>query len=70
MFKLLVASNNQNKIKEYKDIFKGYDVKIYSLKDFNIAIDPIENGKTYYENALIKANACKPFSFKPKISSY
>ena len=68
MFKLLVASNNQNKIKEYKDIFKGYDVKIYSLKDFNIAIDPIENGKTYYENALIKANACKPFSLIPTIS--
>src|SRR5574344_215742 len=68
MFKLLVASNNQNKIKEYKDIFKGYDVKISSLKDLNIAIDSIENGKTYYENALIKANACKPFSLIPTIS--
>lgn len=68
MFNILIATNNQNKIKEYKDIFKAYDVKVYSLKDLNIYVDPIENGKTYFENALIKVNAIKPYTNLPIIA--
>lgn len=51
--KIIFASNNQNKIKEIKDIIKDYDV--ISLKDAGIDIDIIESGKTFEENALIKA---------------
>jgi Xanthosine triphosphate pyrophosphatase len=68
MLEILIATNNQNKVKEYKDIFDGYDVKVYSLKDLNINVDPIENGKTYFENALIKVNAIKPYTTLPIIA--
>ena len=36
-----------------KKIFKDYE--ILSLNDVNINIEIVENGKNYYENALIKA---------------
>lgn len=68
MFKLLVASNNQHKINEYKEMFSAYDVEIYSPKDLGIDVEPEENGNTYEENSLIKANALKEFSNLPIIA--
>ena len=68
MFELLIATNNLHKLKEYKDIFEGYNVKIYSLKDLNIDIEPEETGKTFFENALIKCEACKKYTKIPIIS--
>lgn len=52
---LIIASNNEHKIKEIKSILQGKFDTILSLKDADICCDPIENGKTFYENALIKA---------------
>ena len=52
---MIFATNNENKVKELKEIFKEYDIK--SLKDYDINIDIIEDGKTFYDNALIKAKA-------------
>ncbi|TXC81517.1 RdgB/HAM1 family non-canonical purine NTP pyrophosphatase [Luteibaculum oceani] len=49
---MLCASNNQGKIKEFKEMFSGYDV--LGLKDMGINVDIPENGKTFEENALIK----------------
>lgn len=50
---IILATNNKNKLKEIREILMEY--KIYSLRDFNISIDVIEDGKTFYENALKKA---------------
>ncbi|WP_244833746.1 RdgB/HAM1 family non-canonical purine NTP pyrophosphatase [Clostridium sp. BJN0001] len=55
MKKLIVASNNQNKIKEIKDMLKDFDLNIRSLKEENIKIDVLEDGKTFEENAKKKA---------------
>lgn len=52
---IIVASNNQGKIREIQDILKGY--KIISMKDIGIDIDIEENGETFEENAVIKARA-------------
>ena len=68
MFELLVASNNQHKIKEYKEMFSGYDVKIYSPKELGIDANPDENGETYEANSLIKAKALAQFSKLPIIA--
>ena len=57
MFDLLVASNNQHKIKEYQEMFLGYDVKVHSPKELGINANPDETGTTYEENSLIKAKA-------------
>ena len=55
---IVISSNNKNKLREYKEIFEPYkNVIIKSLSDVNIDVDPIENGNTFQENSLIKANA-------------
>ncbi|NLZ47962.1 MAG: XTP/dITP diphosphatase [Clostridiales bacterium] len=57
MKKLLVASNNQHKIKEIKEILRDIPVEILGLKEAGIDIDVEENGNTFMENAYIKAKA-------------
>ena len=54
---LVIATNNEHKLNEYRALLKGYDIKIYSPNDLNLKFNPIENGKTYQANSLIKARA-------------
>ena len=68
MFDLLVASNNQHKIKEYQEMFDGYEVKVHSPKELGINVNPDENGTTYEENSLIKAKALAEFTKMPVIA--
>lgn len=56
MSKVIIASNNQHKISEIKSIIGEYFDEILSLKDAGISIEVEENGKTFEENAYIKAN--------------
>ena len=51
--KILVGTNNRGKLKEIRDLLPK-NLKIYSTSDFKIK-SPIENGKTFEENSLIKA---------------
>lgn len=55
MRKLIVASNNQNKVKEIKDILKSMPIDVISLAEAGINIDVVEDGKTFMENAQKKA---------------
>ena len=55
MKSIMLASNNKDKVKEVKEILKGYD--IISMKEAGIDVDIEENGTTFEENALIKARA-------------
>lgn len=59
---IIVASNNQGKIREIQDILKGYNV--ISMKELGIDIDIEENGETFEENALIKARAIEKMTGK------
>ena len=54
MEKLIVASNNPNKLKEFAAILGGR-YEIVSMRDAGIDADIEENGTTFEENALIKA---------------
>ena len=66
MTTIILASNNKDKVKEVKEILKGYNV--ISLKDAGIDLDVEENGTTFEENALIKARAvCKLACILPDI---
>ncbi len=53
MGKIVVATNNSGKLREIKEILKYYE--IISLKDLNLNIKIMEDGKTFKENALKKA---------------
>ena len=50
---IIMASNNKDKIKEVQAILKNY--KIISIEEIGIKIDVEENGKTFEENAIKKA---------------
>lgn len=58
---LIIASNNSHKIKEIKEILKGLNLNIISLKEAGVNIDVEEDGKTFKENAYKKASEIKNF---------
>lgn len=68
MFELVVATNNAHKVKEYQEMFLGYDIKFYSMKDLGIKCDPVEDGNSYEENSLIKASALAKLTKLPVIA--
>lgn len=53
MKQILIATNNQGKIKEIQEILKGYELK--SLKEINCNIEIEENEETFEGNSLKKA---------------
>ncbi len=60
--KILVGTNNSGKLKEISGLLPK-SLEIYSTSDFKIQ-SPVENGKTFKENSLIKA---RYFSKKSKM---
>lgn len=55
MNKIIFATSNAGKLKEIREILKDLNVEILSMKEAGIDVDIVENGKTFEENALIKA---------------
>ena len=55
--KIIFATTNEGKMKEIRMILADLGMEILSLKDLDINIDIEENGKTFEENAIIKAKA-------------
>lgn len=68
MQKLLIGTKNPGKIREYKDFFKDLPLEIVSLSDIGIDDDVEEKGKTYKENAQLKALFYAKKSNLPTIS--
>ena len=68
-YEIVVASTNRHKVEEIRKILSPHKITVYGLRDLNIdEIEVIENGKSYQENALIKANAYKDKINKPIIA--
>ncbi len=59
MKRIILASNNQHKIKEFKEILQ--DVEIKSLDDIGFTEEIEEDGNTFEENALIKTHAIQKY---------
>ena len=60
--KLLIGTNNKGKLREIKSLLPKR-IKIHSTSEFNLK-SPVENGKTFKENSLIKS---KYFSKKSNL---
>jgi XTP/dITP diphosphohydrolase len=53
---IVIASHNLHKIREFRDMFKSLKhVDVLSLLNFSQLELPVEDGKTFQENAIIKA---------------
>ena len=55
--KVVMATNNQNKLREAREIFAPLGIEILSQQEAGANVEPEENGDTFEENALIKAKA-------------
>ena len=52
---ILIATQNPGKIREFKRMLQSLDANLLGLDDFEPVAAPIENGETFRENAIIKA---------------
>lgn len=55
--KIIFATGNQGKMREIRTILGDIDAEILSMKEAGIQAEIIEDGKTFEENAVIKAKA-------------
>ena len=55
MKKLVFATGNQNKMREIREIYQDLGYEILSMKEAGVAVDIVEDGTTFEENALIKS---------------
>lgn len=52
---LVLATKNKGKVSEFKDLFRGFDFEVKSLNDFGPIPPVIEDGETFEDNAVKKA---------------
>lgn len=64
--KLYLASGNKHKKQEMQQILPDYEIRIPS--DDGIDFDPVEDGKSFYENSLIKARSLWNLVHEPVIA--
>lgn len=70
MSKLLVATNNPGKVREYRDLLEGLGLPVevtYPSRE-GLCLDVEESGETFAENAAIKARAYARASGLPTLA--
>lgn len=63
--KFLIATNNAHKVTEIKAILAPLGVECVTLREAGVVSDPDETGKTFKENAFIKAESAMKASGMP-----
>ena len=66
--KLLIATNNPGKLKEYRYLLRDLPLEITSLQEEGIDFEPEEVGNTFEENAALKARAFAARSGLPTLA--
>jgi len=65
MKRIVLATQNKNKLVEMQAIFKHFDIQIINPpSDF----DPVEDGETFFDNSLIKAKAASKLMGLPALA--
>ncbi|WP_174891248.1 RdgB/HAM1 family non-canonical purine NTP pyrophosphatase [Candidatus Hamiltonella defensa] len=67
MQKIVLATTNQGKVLEFKDLFKGSGLKIIPQMEYDLASIE-ETGLTFIENALLKARYAAQMTGLPAIA--
>ena len=55
--KLVLASDNKNKLREFRTLFENFGVELISKAESGFTEEVVETGETFAENARIKAEA-------------
>ncbi len=56
MSKLLIATRNPGKFQEIKEVLESYVSELVTPDDLGMTEEPVEDGETFAENSLLKAN--------------
>lgn len=67
---IIFATGNEGKMKEIREILQDPDVRVYSMKEAGIDAEIEENGATFAENALLKAEGIAAWCRKNKIPAF
>ena len=68
-YEIILATNNKHKLQEVRQILSPHKIVVYGLNDLNLKPEEaIENGKNYFENALIKAKTVQKLTKMPIIA--
>ncbi|MBO1515084.1 XTP/dITP diphosphatase [Metabacillus bambusae] len=57
MKEIIIATKNQGKVKEFEALLAPIGFRVHSLLDYPDSIDVEETGKSFEENAILKAEA-------------
>lgn len=68
MSKLLVATNNQGKLREIQALLRGINARFVSPAQLDLDLSVEESGETYAENAALKAVAFSKASGLPTLA--
>lgn len=66
--KLILASGNLGKLREFREILEPLKIEILSQTEAGIAMDVAETGETFEENAQLKATAICAASGLPAVA--
>ena len=66
--KVILASTNPGKIAEFKAFLSQYGIDVVSLSDIGYEQEIVEDGNSFFENALIKAKTIFEYTGLPVIS--
>lgn len=66
--RLIIASNNAGKIREFKELLSPFGFEVISMRDAGFTDEIIEDGDTFEENAHIKARAVWEATRTPTIA--
>jgi XTP/dITP diphosphohydrolase len=58
---VFIASQNQHKITEIQNYLKYFELSCFGIQDLNDYQSPAETGKTFLENAFIKAKTLQNY---------
>ncbi len=67
MKKLIIATQNKNKFQEIRALLKPLNIQSLSLNDLNWKEEIIEDGNSFFENALKKAKTIAKFYNLPTL---
>lgn len=67
--KIIFATGNKDKMAEIREIMEDLGFEVTSMKEEGIESDPEENGESFEENAMIKAQAVHEIAVKRGIEA-
>lgn len=60
--KIVFATGNPDKVREIREIFKNLDIEVVTMSEEGIFLDIEENGKSFLENSIIKAQTVAKYT--------